>query len=147
MGIDMEYSQKLAAARTDCSGREIIGVWVAQLKDGFGGWAVSKKMVLLIRPSGTGIWRLNNLNWPVTWTYAGSGVWQGEASLHGLTRSLTMRYNGTELLLRQWDVAFDSNVNKFGITAAESSLTIKLNIVFVAAEDETAIDEHLRVRR
>jgi hypothetical protein len=128
---DLEYSQKIATARTDCTGKEIIGVWVSQLNKSS---RLLIKAVLLVRPDGTGILRINREEWPMSWTYAGSGLWQGSATtpLSHTTVALVFRYNGPDLLLQYHAVAPFPELNC---------------LVFVQADDAATVEEHLSKRR
>ncbi|MCE9518216.1 MAG: hypothetical protein K8R87_01400, partial [Verrucomicrobia bacterium] len=171
--VDFEYSQKLATAKKDCTGREVVGIWVTKLKgglgggfsslkdglgidavakamddvsggatskiiDGLGGAVVSKvidgidggdaskKMTLLIRPNGTGVWRKDGGEITFNWSYAGAGQWNGSCNSGDAGhREMIIHYNGLELLV-----------------SAQS-----LQMVFVKADNAAAVEDHLRKRR
>lgn len=127
---DPEYSQKLATARTDWTGKEIVGVWVSQLRNALG---EKSKIALLIRPDGTGIRKVLAYGFPenpLDWTYAGSGVWRGEVhtSGHEANHRLIFHYNSSELLCK------------------DSYGPFTYFREFVRGDNEAAVGEHLKRR-
>src|SRR5947209_6113602 len=95
---DPEYSQKLTQARTDFTGKEIVGVWVSRAHN----WAVDGRITLLLRPDGTGVYRISMnagatpMESPFKWSYAGGGVWK--APLDDGKGTLMFRFTGHDLL-------------------------------------------------
>jgi len=138
--LDPEYFQKLAATRTDCTGKEIVGVWVGQyvmVQSVF-------KETLLLRADGTGLTRAAYVADPtkadhptwwfknVTWKYEGGGTWQVETRSRehpsASPQMATVRYNGRDLL---WD----------------SGSGFRYLLVYVPAGDESAVEEYLSTRK
>ena len=98
---DPEYPGLVAAARTDCKGNEIVGVWSdsSTMLHGTG----IKAQVLLLRPDGTGFRRTIYANpkaesttTQLLWHYQGAGVWTlGE--IVGCAGTPTIRFAGNAL--------------------------------------------------
>jgi hypothetical protein len=140
---DREYAAKLAKARTDCRGDEIVGVWVSKFRS-----VGTNRVTVLFRPDGTG--RLRGVNdfmdakggseSELTWRYAGSGVWnltRKAVRQHWVTSTFsnfrsTIRYTGADLLKEE---TFKTPI---GVTTERE--------VFVSAGDEAAVEEHLKRR-
>ncbi|MCE9518219.1 MAG: hypothetical protein K8R87_01415 [Verrucomicrobia bacterium] len=121
---DVEYSSKLATLRTNCKGTEIVGVWVSKLKNG--PYGMQTKFAMLVRPNGTGIMRYAGMESTMEWNYVGSGTWRGSCSWGGWEqREMTIHFDGQELLL-----------------AAQG-----MRLVFVRADDQAAVEDHLMRRR
>ena len=125
--IDTEYAQKLAAARTDCLGNEVVGIWVSKV--------AYRRHTLLIRPDGTGVMRVileraswGTQEWLLNVNYAGAGLWRGTANANGHKAKggagFTIHHTGNELLFH------------FGI----------FKMVFVRSNDDAAVENHLRQR-
>ena len=100
------------------------------------------RTTLLVRPDGTAIRRTSGQTGPgrpivhqevaFNWRYAGSGVWHGSMRNgvgYLMLNYLSIRYNGRELLYHEGG----------GGGHTDS--------VFVRADDQDAVDEHLRRRR
>ncbi|WP_395744767.1 hypothetical protein [Prosthecobacter sp.] len=120
--IDMEYARRLPNARTDCTGNEIVGVWVSQPSYA----RKSRRYTLLLRPDGTGIGRDTSdvfRERRITWQYTGRGVWQHQQG----PRSGPIHYDGQCLLL-------------------ESRALDATHDVYVRADDEAAVEKHLNRR-
>jgi hypothetical protein len=140
---DREYAAKLAKARTDCRGDEIVGVWVSKFRS-----VGTNRVTVLFRPDGTGRERTVNdfmdakggSESALTWRYAGGGVWNQTRKAikqHWVTSTYTnfrisIRYTGSELLKEE---IFNTPI---GVTTAHE--------VFVRADDEAAVEEHLKKR-
>ncbi|MFO1484471.1 MAG: hypothetical protein U1F71_14015 [Verrucomicrobiaceae bacterium] len=92
---DPEYAQRLAHARTDCKGHEIVGIWHSAIPAGRGR---SYRTSLLIRSDGTGVFR--NLVGTVdfTWRYNGSGEWSGVAK-QPIPSKMFFHFDGSHVLL------------------------------------------------
>ena len=172
---DQEYSQKTAAARSNCTGKELIGIWVSKLNS----WGNSAKTVLLIRPNGTGILRMNGGESAFNWTYGGSGLWHGVArreaseadakpispgieaeaadSLIGCQREGGLRFTVHSESLNcasprgiSGEPSTDFSLS-FRYNGLELLLEIhgglgKMNLVFVRSDDDAAVEEHLKKR-
>ena len=135
---DKEYAQKLATARTDCKGNEISGIWVSKFKD--------MRITLLLRPDGTGreITKSsagNHFECEIKWRYSGGGAWAGtddglgvrDAISSPLPSSFTLRFTGNELLLKEQTGNFFGGWHMW-------------SMVFVPADNEAAVEEHLKKR-
>jgi hypothetical protein len=124
---DTEYFQRLLQARTDCSGQDIVGVWVSKMVRGRSNW----KSTLLIRPDGTGVLRCAGRDSNLTWSYEDTGIWHHRQSQP--RRAGPLRYDGQCLLM-------ESRV-------LEGNAGGDIYFVFVRAEDEAAVEAHLRARQ
>jgi hypothetical protein len=134
---DPEYRTKLAMARTDCTGREIVGIWVSKFHH-----IISMRRTLLFRPDGTGRERGKGagtiMEADLRWRYEGGGVWSGSGTLLNspvpgyYNPTFTIRYTGSELVR---ELSYNTPVG----TTTERG-------VFVRASDEAAVDDHLRKR-
>lgn len=124
-------------ARTDCTGREIVGIWVSKFHH-----IISMRRTLLFRPDGTGRERGKGGNTvmeaDLRWRYDGGGVWSGSGTLLNspvagyYNPSFTLRYTGSELVREM------SYATPVGTTTERG--------VFVRAEDEAAVEQHLKGR-
>ena len=126
---DPEYSQKLAAARTDCTGKEIVGIWISKLS----ALGDTSRTTVLFRPDGTGRmrWKFQPRNsetydQPLTWRYVGNGSWQSQVEkvpdMNGF--DMDIRYTGDNLMVEQ------------------KCPTLVQQKVFVRANDQTVADEY-----
>ena len=78
----------------------------------------------------------NHIESNITWRYTGGGVWVGtKRAQHffgGQQNDFTLRYTGTELL-KEW-------------RAPDLLVDHILRVVFVPADDASAVEEHLSKR-
>ena len=138
---DPEYSQKLAAARTDCTGKEIVGIWVSKSSVGMG---VACYTTVLFRPDGTGRLRSKVTGQipgkavpldvrSLTWRYVGNGSWQSqvEALPNAWGYIMDIRYTGENLVVEEKELT--------GSTAFQKML-------FVRADSQTSVDDYLQKR-
>jgi hypothetical protein len=142
---DREYAAKMAAARSDFRGDEIVGVWVSKVTN-----IGSAKFTVLFRPGGTGRERSvhtivdgsgGGSEWTFLWRYAGNGEWQGShyrlakgSWMAGTASNMktTFRHTDRELLCQK---TFDSPM---GVQKHSS--------IYIRADDEAAVEEHLKKR-
>jgi hypothetical protein len=142
---DREYATKASSARTDFRGDEIVGVWVSKVSN-----IGSAKFTVLFRPNGTGRERSvhsivdgsgGGSEWTFQWRYAGNGEWQGSSYqlatgswMAGTARNMrtTFRHTGRELL------CLKTFVSPMGVQKHSS--------VYIRADDEAAVEEHLKKR-
>lgn len=144
VSIDPEYSQKLASARSDTKGNEIVGVWVSKINPGLNPFYTisTGKFTLLFRPDGTGRIRIalddrapfeNSL----AWTYLGSGQWEAHNTANDID-SFEMKYNGHDLLMHLhsktvwWGPNPSSGTDEY--------------MVLIPAGDSGALQEYLKLR-
>lgn len=147
---DVEYDKKLALARTDCRGDEIVGIWLTKCH--WFGDARAWRNTTLFRPDGTGVGRAFNTTKDPTgtecrlqWSYSGNGVWHVTslieksdtwwATMQSDSQGV-MRYTGSELLRdERWSV----------VTGVVNS-QLRQRSVSVRADDEAAVDAYLSKR-
>jgi hypothetical protein len=142
---DREYAAKMATARSDVRGDEIVGIWVSKISN-----IGSARFTVVFKPDGTGRERSAHTivdgssgasEWTFQWRHAGQGEWQGShyqrasgSWMAGTAKNMktTFRHTGRELLCLK---TFDSPM---GVQRHSS--------VYVRADDEAAVEEHLKRR-
>ena len=133
---DIEYAKEMSAAHSDSTGKEIVGIWVSKFRVSR---SAGVRETMLLRSDGTG----KQVSMPpvgfksyydLKWRYEGAGQWSGVATHTSnpggpVVFSFTARYDGKNVLF------------------AESWKVFELYKVFVPADDDAAVNEHLKKRR
>jgi hypothetical protein len=142
---DREYATKMASARADFGGDEVVGVWVSKVSN-----LGSARFTAVFKPDGTGRERSvhtivdgsgGGSEWTFQWRYAGNGEWQGShyrlakgSWMAGTASNMktTFRHTGRELLCLK---VFASPM---GVQKHSS--------IYIRADDEAAVEEYLKKR-
>jgi len=144
---DNEYSQRSAAARTDCAGNEIIGVWVSKLTTNP---LIDLRQTIMFNPDGGGRARVKTsplnfgqvLEWDLRWRYVGGGRWEATGKRFGASHSTppgimepsySLRWTGSELLSEMRMRSPMGNTN-----TAQS--------IYVQADNASAVEAHIKSR-
>ena len=144
---DSEYSLRTAVARTDCTGNEIVGVWVSKLTTNP---LIDLRQTIMFKPDGSGRARIKTsplnfgqvLEWDLRWRYVGGGKWEATAKRFGASQStpprrmepsFSVQWTGNELLAEM------RMRSPLGNTNTSQS-------IYVPADNASAVEAHLKSR-